>query len=112
MQIIRSKAFTAERAWGSIAVANMNGITTRVHWTDKPYKWHINDGEEVFAVLDGTVDMHYREAGVERVVALFASRLKPVLSNFLLQRTACTRARASSTAAPLVDAGSNPTVFS
>jgi mannose-6-phosphate isomerase-like protein (cupin superfamily) len=62
MQIIRSKAFTATRAWGSIAVANMNGITTRVHWTDKPYKWHVNDGEEVFAVLDGTVDMHYREA--------------------------------------------------
>lgn len=70
MQIIRSKEFTATHAWGSIAVANMNGITTRVHWTDKPYKWHINDGEEVFAVLDGTVDMHYREAGVESVVRL------------------------------------------
>jgi mannose-6-phosphate isomerase-like protein (cupin superfamily) len=70
MQIIRSKAFTATRAWGSIAVANMNGITTRVHWTDKPYKWHVNDGEEVFAVLDGTVDMHYREAGVESVITL------------------------------------------
>ena len=48
----------------------MNGITTRVHWTDKPYKWHVNDGEEVFAVLDGTVDMHYLEAGVEGVVTL------------------------------------------
>ena len=70
MQIIRSKEFTATHAWGSIAVANMNGITTRVHWTDKPYKWHVNDGEEVFAVLDGTVDMHYREAGVESVVRL------------------------------------------
>jgi hypothetical protein len=31
MQIIRSKAFTADHAWGSISVANMNGITTRVH---------------------------------------------------------------------------------
>ncbi len=31
MQIIRSKEFTADRAWGSISVANMNGITTRVH---------------------------------------------------------------------------------
>ena len=70
MQIIRSKEFTATHAWGSIAVANMNGITTRVHWTDKPYKWHVNDGEEVFAVLDGTVDMHYREAGVESVITL------------------------------------------
>ena len=72
MQIIRSKQFTATRAWGSMPVANMNGITTRIHWTDQPYKWHINYGEEVFAVLDGTVDMHYREAGVESVVTLGA----------------------------------------
>jgi hypothetical protein len=31
MKFIRSNAFTAERAWGSLSVANMNGITTRVH---------------------------------------------------------------------------------
>lgn len=41
----------------------MNGITTRLHWTDQPYQWHINDGEEVFVVLDGKVDMHYRQDG-------------------------------------------------
>ena len=46
-------------------IANMNGITTRLHWTDKPYEWHINDGEEVFVVLDGKVDMHYRVDGKE-----------------------------------------------
>ena len=51
MKIIRSKDFTAARAWGAMTVANMQGITTRLHWTDKPYKWHINEGEEVFAVL-------------------------------------------------------------
>ena len=70
MQIIRSRDFTADRAWGAVSIANMNGITTRVHWTDEPYKWHVNDGEEVFVVLDGTVDMHYREDGVESVVTL------------------------------------------
>lgn len=48
----------------------MSGITTRLHWTDKPYKWHINDGEEVFVVLDGQVDMHYRLNGKEDVVLL------------------------------------------
>ncbi len=41
-----------------------------LHWTDQPYKWHVNDGAEVFAVLDGIVDMHYRESGVERVIVL------------------------------------------
>lgn len=72
MKIIRSKEFTADRAWGAIDVANMNGITTRVHWTDQPYKWHVNDGEEVFAVLDGKVNMHYRADGREQVVELGA----------------------------------------
>jgi len=70
MKVIRSKEFTSNRAWGAAAIANMNGTTTRLHWTDQPYKWHVNDGEEVFAVLDGTVDMYYRELGIERVVTL------------------------------------------
>ena len=51
MQVIRGKAFTAPKAWGAIDVANMDGITTRLHWTDQPYIWHVNEGEEVFAVL-------------------------------------------------------------
>ncbi|WP_435035663.1 cupin [Pseudomonas neuropathica] len=70
MKIIRSKTFTAERAWGALDIANMNGITTRLHWTDQPYKWHVNDGEEVFVVLDGQVLMHYREQGEEKQVQL------------------------------------------
>jgi mannose-6-phosphate isomerase-like protein (cupin superfamily) len=72
MRVIRSREFTADRAWGAIDIANMDGTTTRLHWTDQPYRWHVNDGEEVFAVLDGVVDMHYREAGKERVVVLHA----------------------------------------
>lgn len=51
---------------GAIDIVNMSGITTRLHWTDQPYKWHINDGEEVFAVLSGRVEMRYRYAGMER----------------------------------------------
>lgn len=70
MEVVKSKCFTADRAWGSKQIANMQGITTKLHWTDKPYKWHINDGEEVFVVLDGVVDMHYRLNGTEEVVAL------------------------------------------
>ena len=70
MEIIRSKTFTAQRAWGAKDIANMNGITTRLHWTDQPYKWHANDGEEVFVVLDGEVDMFYKENGVEQSALL------------------------------------------
>jgi mannose-6-phosphate isomerase-like protein (cupin superfamily) len=66
MKIIRSKEFTASRPWGALDIANMNGITTRLHWSHQPYKWHINDGEEIFAVLDGRVEMKYRVYGQEK----------------------------------------------
>ena len=72
MKTIRCREFVAPRAWGSIDIANMNGITTRLHWTDQPYTWHVNDGEEVFAVLDGVVEMLYRESGIEKSVVLGA----------------------------------------
>ncbi|MCP4923328.1 MAG: cupin [bacterium] len=70
MKIIRGKNFKADRAWGSLEIANMKGVTTKLHWTDKPYKWHINEGEEVFVVIDGIVEMHYKEDGSEKVVLL------------------------------------------
>lgn len=72
MEIIKSKEFKSERAWGAKDIANMNGITTRLHWTDQPYKWHVNDGEEVLVVLDGIVEMLLKENGVEQSVFLEA----------------------------------------
>lgn len=72
MKILRSREFTSDRARGALDIATMQGISVRLHWTDQPYRWHVNDGEEVFAVLDGTVDMHYREAGEEQVATLHA----------------------------------------
>jgi mannose-6-phosphate isomerase-like protein (cupin superfamily) len=37
--------------------------------------WHVNDGPEVFVVLDGAVDMHYRQHGQERVERLTPGRV-------------------------------------
>lgn len=65
MKVFRASTFKADRPWGAIDIANMGGITTRLHWTDQPYKWHVNDGEEVFAVLAGRVEMKCRQAGDE-----------------------------------------------
>ncbi|MGA9851958.1 MAG: cupin domain-containing protein [Gammaproteobacteria bacterium] len=70
MKIIRAKEFTAAKSWGALDIANMEGITTRLHWTDEPYKWHVNNGQEVFAVLDGRVQLRYRENGEEHSVVL------------------------------------------
>lgn len=72
MKIIKAKDFRGNRAWEALDIANMNGITTRLHWTDQPYHWHINDGEEVFAVLDGQVKMLYKDNAVEKSVLLNA----------------------------------------
>lgn len=70
MRIIRSRDFKADRPWGALDIANMAGITTRLHWTDQPYIWHVNDGQEVFVVLDGQVEMRYRADGREDSVIL------------------------------------------
>ena len=70
MEIIKSKEFKSKEAWDSKFISNMNGITTKLHWTDKPYKWHINDGEEVFVVLDGKVKMFSKENKEEKYTIL------------------------------------------
>lgn len=70
MKIIRSREFTAPRASGALPIVEMNGITTRLHWTDQPYQWHVNDGQEVFVVLHGQVEMRYRQDGAENSTVL------------------------------------------
>ncbi|KFN48714.1 cupin domain-containing protein [Arenimonas composti] len=62
MKFIRSRDFTADRAWGALDIAEIDGASVRLHWTDQPYRWHVNDGEEVFVVLDGRVEMRWRDA--------------------------------------------------
>ena len=70
-RIITAADFTADRPWGALNIAAFAGNTTvRLHWSDQPYRWHTNDGEEVFAVMDGEVDMHYRANGREHIVRL------------------------------------------
>jgi mannose-6-phosphate isomerase-like protein (cupin superfamily) len=70
-RIFRAKEFVGEKPWDSIPIAQMNKITTKLHWTDAPYKWHINTGEEVFAVLDGTVDMELPRFDIHTSYAAF-----------------------------------------
>lgn len=73
MRKISPKDFTADRAWAAQNIERMTGTTTiRMHWTDRPYRWHVNDGPEVFVVLDGLVDMHAREHGAVTVHRLEA----------------------------------------
>ena len=72
MKRIRARDFTAERAWGAERLALFGSTGVSLHWTDQPYRWHRNTGDEVFVVLDGRVEMKYREAGVEKSMLLEA----------------------------------------
>jgi mannose-6-phosphate isomerase-like protein (cupin superfamily) len=72
MTIVDALDFTADRPWGAMDIARIEGASVRLHWTDQPYIWHVNDGPEVFVVLDGEVDMEYRLDG-----RALSCRLKP-----------------------------------
>ena len=72
MKTFSAKTFTADRAWGSMLLSDFGDVTVRLHWTDQPYRWHQNTGNEVFAVMEGMVDMHYRHEGKDHVVRLHA----------------------------------------
>ena len=70
MKTIISKEFSAENAWEAMDIASLSGTYVHLHWTDKPYKWHINEGQEVFTVMDGVVEMLYKEHGDVKTVIL------------------------------------------
>lgn len=53
--------FSAEKEWGSQHIANLDGFSVKIHATSTPYHWHTNDEQEIFVVLNGTVDMHYKD---------------------------------------------------
>jgi len=64
------KSFISSEAWGAKDIAEIDGAIVRLHWTDEPYIWHVNDGPEVFVVLDGQVNMHYKLGGDTKIVEL------------------------------------------
>ena len=68
MRWVEGQRFTADQAWGSTLLGDFGAVAARLHWTDAPYRWHTNTGPEVFAVLQGEVEMHYRdESGREHM---------------------------------------------
>ena len=71
MDIIRSKNFTGKKAWDALDIAIIEGASIRLHWTDQPYIWHINDGSEVFVVLDGCVKMYHKENQSVKNITLY-----------------------------------------
>ena len=63
MKFFKSSDFTGDRAWAALDLSVVEGASVRLHWTDEPYKWHVNDGNEVFVVLEGQVRMFFKQGG-------------------------------------------------
>ncbi|PHQ70179.1 MAG: cupin [Sneathiella sp.] len=70
MRVIKTTDFTGGKAWDALDIEKIANASIRLHWTDEPYIWHINDGPEVFVVLDGVVEMHSRQGGLETSITL------------------------------------------
>jgi len=53
MRFLDARTYIADRPWGAVDLAEIDGATVRLHWTDQPYVWHVNDGPEIFVVPTG-----------------------------------------------------------
>lgn len=72
MKVYRAGEFRGTRPWDALPIERFETATVRLHWTDRPYVWHVNDGPEVFVVLQGKVEMRTRRDGVETLFTLGA----------------------------------------
>ncbi|HTT13877.1 MAG TPA: cupin [Burkholderiaceae bacterium] len=74
-RVVRGREFRPRRAWDAVELMQLDGVSARLHWANKPCPWRVNEADEVFLVIDGLVDMHYRREGSERFVTLGAGDL-------------------------------------
>lgn len=75
MRVIKPKDYIGVKAWDALDIEKIENASIRLHWTNEPYIWHINDGPEVFVVLAGTVDMYVRDASGENIHSLQAGEI-------------------------------------
>ena len=59
-------SFRADAPWDGPTIARIGNAEAMLIWADRPYHWHVNRSDELFCVVNGRVDMHYRSGGVEQ----------------------------------------------
>jgi mannose-6-phosphate isomerase-like protein (cupin superfamily) len=68
MQTSDTRALTGPTDWSGPTYSGFGNASVKLRWIKDAYKWHTNDGPEVFLVLDGTVDMHVRSGDGQSVM--------------------------------------------
>lgn len=60
--------------WHGFQFPGFTHATVKFRRIESSFEWHENEGQELFMVIDGDLDMHVREAGSseERVVPMAA----------------------------------------
>ena len=46
--------------WSGPTFTGIGGAAVKLRWIDSAFRWHRNDGPELFLVLDGAVEMAVR----------------------------------------------------
>jgi mannose-6-phosphate isomerase-like protein (cupin superfamily) len=60
MQTYDIASLSGPVAWSGPTLTGIGNAAVKLRWIDAPFRWHRNDGPELFLVLDGEVDMHVR----------------------------------------------------
>ena len=73
MQRVSAKDLAGPVDWSGPTFPPINNAEAKLRWINRPFRWHRNDGPELFVVLDGVVDMHVRTAQTGETI----TRLSP-----------------------------------
>jgi mannose-6-phosphate isomerase-like protein (cupin superfamily) len=62
VQKFDAAALNGPEDWSGPTLTGIGDAAVKLRWINAPFRWHRNDGPELFLVLDGEVDMHVRPA--------------------------------------------------
>ncbi len=71
-RVVHARDYRPPHAWDALELMQAGGVAARLLWTDAEHRWHTCGDDEIVAVLEGLVDMHYRCNGEDRFVTLGA----------------------------------------
>ena len=63
MQRFDTRHLAGPADWSGPTYTGFGEAAVKLRWIKAPYRWHRNEGAELFLVLDGAVDMHVRSTG-------------------------------------------------
>lgn len=71
-RVVHARDYRPARAWDALELLRVDGVAARLQWTDAEQRWQTCAEDQIVAVLEGLVDMHYRCNGEDRFVTLGA----------------------------------------